>query len=38
MFLSALIYHILFWSAPAERSGDGALDYFDYDRFRNRER
>ena len=37
MFLSGLIYHIPFWSAPAERSGDGALDYFDDNRFRNRE-
>jgi len=27
MFLSGLIYHIPFWSAPAERGGDGALDY-----------
>ncbi|OLD26561.1 MAG: hypothetical protein AUJ04_05715 [Acidobacteria bacterium 13_1_40CM_3_55_6] len=25
MFLSDLIYHIPFWSAPAEHSGDDAL-------------
>jgi hypothetical protein len=38
MFLSDLIYHIPFWIGPVERSGDGALDYFDDTPFQNRER